>query len=191
MRVILVRPGSTEFDDQGRIKGNLDIPLSPSGTSQVAKTVQELAGIELDAIYASTGSASVATAEAIAEGRDVKVKKLDKLNNLDRGLWHGKLIEEVRRSQPKVFKQWQERPETVCPPQGEEFSAAEQRVQEVIEKLQRKHKDEVIALVVPEPLASLVAHELGHGDLGDLWKAECQCGRWEIIECGAAAESMQ
>jgi probable phosphoglycerate mutase len=174
MRVILVRPGSTEFDDQGRIKGNLDIPLSPSGTSQVAKTVQELAGIELEAIYASPGSASAATADAIAEGRDVKVKRLDKLNNLDRGL-----------------RQWQEHPETVCPPQGEEFSAAEQRVQEVIEKLQRKHKDEVIALVVPEPLASLVAHELGHRDLGDLWKAECQCGRWEIIECGAAAESMQ
>lgn len=27
-RVLLIRPGATEFDDQGRIKGSLDMPLS-------------------------------------------------------------------------------------------------------------------------------------------------------------------
>lgn len=191
LRIILIRPGSTEFDDQGRIKGNLDIPLSPSGSNQVARTVQELAATELDAVYASPGSAAGVTAEAIAEPRNLRVKRLEKLDNLNRGLWHGKLIEEVRRSQPKVYRQWQEHPETVCPPQGEDFASAEQRVQEVVEKLLRKHKDGTIALVVPEPLASLVARQLRQGDLGDLWKAECQCGCWEIIDCGAAAESTQ
>jgi broad specificity phosphatase PhoE len=191
LRVILVRPGSTEFDDQGRIKGNLDIPLSESGSCQITRAVQELAAVEIEAIYSAPCSAAVITAKAIAEPRDLKVKKLDKLHNLDRGLWHGKLIEEVRRGQPKAYRQWQEHPETVCPPQGEEFGAAEQRVHEVIEKLHRKHKDGAIAIIAPEPLASLVAHELGRADFGDLWKVECQCGRWEVIECGAAAESLQ
>jgi broad specificity phosphatase PhoE len=196
LRVILVRPGSTEFDEQGRIKGNLDIPLSPSGSTEVARTAAELASISIDAVYSSPCSAAVITAEAIADPRDLRVKRLDKLHNLDRGLWHGKLIEEVRRSQPKAYRQWQEHPETVCPPQGEEFGVAEQRVREVLEKLRRKHKDGAIAIVSPEPLASLLAHELlndevGNADFGDLWKVECQCGKWEVIDCGVAAESAQ
>ena len=43
LRIVLVQPGSTDFDDQGRIKGSLDIPLSANGTGQVARMVAELA----------------------------------------------------------------------------------------------------------------------------------------------------
>jgi hypothetical protein len=40
----------------------------------------------------------------------------------------------------------------------------------------------VVAIVAPEPLASLARQLLDHGKLGDLWKAELECGRWEQIE---------
>lgn len=185
LRIILIRPGSTEFDDQKRIKGNLDIPLSLSGSTQVTRTVCELADYEIDWVYASPGQAAGQTAEALARDRQLKVKRLEKLHNLDQGLWHGKLIEEVRRNQPRVYRQWQEHPETVCPPQGETFCSAEQRVRSTIQKLLRKHKSGVIALVAPEPVASLIRRELDQSDLGDLWKAECNCGRWEIVDRGA------
>ena len=29
--VLLVRPGATEFDEQGRMKGSLDMPMSEKG----------------------------------------------------------------------------------------------------------------------------------------------------------------
>ena len=36
------------------------------------------------------------------------------------GLWQGMAIDEIRRvRQPKVYRQWQDAPECVCPPQGE------------------------------------------------------------------------
>ena len=53
---------------------------------------------------------------------DLKVKTLDKLQNLDHGLWQGMLVSDVKTKQPKVYRQWQEQPETVCPPQGETLS---------------------------------------------------------------------
>ncbi len=34
-RVLLIRPGATDFDDQGRIKGSLDMPMSERGRQQV------------------------------------------------------------------------------------------------------------------------------------------------------------
>ena len=46
LRIVLAQPGSTDFDDQGRIKGSLDIPLSVNGTAQVARTVETMLGVE-------------------------------------------------------------------------------------------------------------------------------------------------
>ena len=39
-------------------------------------------------------------------------------------------LEEAKKTQPKVYRQFQEQPETVCPPQGETISEAKQRVKE-------------------------------------------------------------
>src|SRR4029453_10669782 len=111
----------------------------------------------------------------------IKAKTLTELQNLDHGLWHGKLIDEVRTSQPKVFRQLQDHPETVCPPQGEAVGAALERLRALLTRLMRKHRRGTIALVVPQPLASLIGSILG-AEIGDLWKAECQCGGWQMID---------
>jgi probable phosphoglycerate mutase len=183
LRIVLIQPGATDFDEQGRIKGTLDIPLSENGTCQVARTVGELAGLNIEHIYAAPGQSTQQTAAALADSRGVKVKHLRNLKNLDHGLWHGKLIAEVKQTQPKVYRQWQEHPETVCPPGGETLESARKRVRDVLARLLKKHKSGVVALVVAEPLASLVRSYLEDTtDVGDLWKAECDCGGWELIE---------
>jgi broad specificity phosphatase PhoE len=180
-RLVLICPGSTELDDQGRIKGSLDIPLSENGSSQVARAVGELADTTIEHIYTSPAKSAKQTAEAIAARRDLKVKTVDKLQNLDHGLWQGKLINEVRQNQPKIYKKWQDKPETVCPPGGETLESAQGRVKAALTKLAKKHKSGTVALVVPEPLASLVRCCVNSSELGDLWKSECDCGTWELI----------
>jgi broad specificity phosphatase PhoE len=182
VQIVVVRAGSTEFDEQGRIKGTLDIPLSDAGVSQVGRLVGELHDVPIDHIYASPSLAAKQTADSLAADHRLKVKTLDELQNLDHGLWHGKLIDEVRVSQPKVFRQLQEHPETVCPPQGEPVGAALERVREVVSRLLRKHRSGTVALVAPEPIASFVRAALCHCELGDLWKAECECCGWQAIE---------
>jgi broad specificity phosphatase PhoE len=181
-RIVLIRPGSTDFDDQGRIKGTLDMPLNGNGTSQVAQAVTELNGMSLDCIYASPCQSAQQTASALAAGRGVKVKVLEKLGNMDHGLWHGKLIEEVKQKQPKVYRQGQDHAESLCPPGGEALSKAKQRVSAQLEKLIKRHRQGVVALVAPEPLATIVRCVLQHRDLGDLWKSERDAGNWELID---------
>jgi broad specificity phosphatase PhoE len=182
IRFVLIRPGSTEFDDQGRIKGTLDMPLSSSGAGQVAQAVSELNGMAFDCIYTSPCRSAQQTAKAIAAGRDLKVKVLEKLENIDHGLWHGKLIEEFRQRQPKLYRQGQDKPESLCPPGGEALSSAKERVAALLNWITKRHRQGVVALVVPEPLASVVRCVLEHSDLGDLWKAECDNGHWELID---------
>jgi probable phosphoglycerate mutase len=182
-QILLIRPGATEYDQQGRVQGTLDIPLCEDGRHEVEALVGELRGQPIAAIYASPVQSAQQTAEAVAATLDLKVKKLDSLQNLDHGLWQGMLVADVKTKQPKVYRQWQEQPETVCPPQGETLGSARQRVQVALAKLLKKHKSHgLFALVAPEPLASVIRNVLRQDEWGDLWQCCTARAKWELIE---------
>jgi probable phosphoglycerate mutase len=178
---VLIRPGSTDYDQQGRIQGTLDIPLDSQGAEQVQQAIEALRPLGITAIYRAPCQSAEQTASALGAALDVKIKELDALRNIDLGLWQGMLVEDVKRKQPKVFRQWREQPETVCPPEGERFAAAQVRVEAALTKLLKKHKEGTVALVIPEPVASVVRGILSHTEIGDFWKNGAFCGKWEVI----------
>jgi probable phosphoglycerate mutase len=182
VRIVLIRPGSTDYDTQGRIQGQLDIPLADQGKREVAEATACLKEHNLTALYSSLCRAAQETAELIGAGLKLKPKTLERLQNLDHGLWQGMLIDEVKHKQPKVYKQWQEHPENVCPPEGEMLAAVAQRTEIVLAKLLRKHRFGTIGIVAPEPLASVIRCRLQGSRFGDLWKAVKGCGRIDVFE---------
>jgi len=182
LRVVLIRPGATDYDLEERIQGVLDIPLNRQGLMEVARAVDQLRDMRIEAIYASPCASAMQTAEILSHDLGARCKKLDRMQNFNLGLWQGLQVSEVRHKQPKVYRQWQEQPENVCPPEGEMIEQAQQRIAAAMTKLLRKHKEGVIGLVVPEPLASLVRQYFKKDELGDLWKALAGHGRWEILD---------
>jgi probable phosphoglycerate mutase len=188
-QIVLIRPGSTDYDEQGRIAGVLDIPLCHNGAGQVARLVDEIKQQPIALVYTAPDRASQQTAEAVATAGDLKIKKIEALRNLNLGLWQGLLIDDVRQKQRRVYKQWQESPETICPPEGETLAEANQRIVPALQKILRKHRDAMVALIVPEPLCSVVRSRLTHGEIGDLWAADSVCGSWELIDTLAAAKA--
>ena len=182
VQVILIRPGSTDFDDQGRIQGTLNIPLNAIGSSEVAATIEQLRDKGIESLYCCESEPALETARSMAAALGAKLKKLDHMENLDHGLWQGMRIGEVKRKHPKLYRQWQEHPENVRPPEGETVSEARDRVTAAINKLVKKHKKGVIGLVAPEPLARVVKSCLQNCEVGDMWKANDGRGHWEVIE---------
>jgi broad specificity phosphatase PhoE len=181
LQIVLIRPGSTDYDVQQRIQGDLDIPLNDQGTAEAMQTAEHLRDKEIEMVYTPVSQPSLQTAEIIKRALGIKLKKIDRLTSLNQGLWQGLLVEEVRHKQPKVYRQWQEQPENVCPPEGEMLSEADDRVRAALVKLLKRHKEGVIGLVVPEPLLSLARRFLTRGELGDLWKAPNGHGRFEVL----------
>lgn len=184
VQIVLILPGSTAFDLEHRIQGNLEIPLSGEGATEVAKIIDEIRArkLKIDTVYCTSCQHVQQTAETVAEALGVRLRKLDRMPNLNQGLWQGMLVEDVRLKQPKVYRQWQDHPEYVCAPEGETLSQAAERVETAMAKLLKRHKEGVIALVIPEPLASLARRYITHGELGDLWKAGAAHGHWELLE---------
>ncbi len=186
LHIVLIRPGSTDYDEQGRIQGSLDIPLSEQGLQEAAATAEALQDLSLEVLYTPVAQPPLQTADIIAQKLGLKRKKLDRLQNHDQGLWQGMLIDDVRHKQPKVYRQWQEQPENVCPPEGEMLAEADERLRAAVSKLLKRHKEGgVIGIVLPEPLFSLARRFLAHQELGDLWKISSGPNRFETLSVDA------
>ena len=191
LEVILISPGSTVFDEEGRIKGCTDIPLSSRGEQQADSLAHSLEAVKIDCIYTAPCESAQISAEKICERNFCKRKVLPSLRNLDHGLWQGKLVKEVKRLQPKVYRQFQEHPLDVCPPQGETIEAGLNRVHATLDKLHRKHEGGRIGLIIPQPMTSLVRYALVGGSFGDIWKAEADFGAYEIFRVEGRSEFKQ
>ncbi|MDB5352704.1 MAG: fructose-2,6-bisphosphatase [Planctomycetota bacterium] len=155
--VVLIRPGATVYDEQDRIQGILDVPLSDRGKAEVAQLAERLSGSSLSALYCGPGESVGRTAEAVARVLGLRPKRVDELRNLDQGLWQGLQFEEIKRRNLKLFRQWQDDPRTICPPQGEAIEDAMDRIKAALKPLIRRHRDETIGLVAGEPLAQLIS----------------------------------
>jgi probable phosphoglycerate mutase len=183
VQLLLIRAGTTEYDQQGRVQGTLNIPLCEDGRQEVESMVDEIRGQPIAAIYTGPSQSAEQTAASLGNALDLRAKTIDKFENLDHGLWQGMLVADVKAKQPKVYRQWQEQPENVCPPQGETLGSAKQRVSAALAKLLKKHKsDGLFAIVVPEPLASVIRHVICHEDWGDLWQSATTSPHWQLIE---------
>lgn len=186
-RVLVLRPGATEFDEQRRMKGSLDMPLSEHGIEQVESLSKELATVRVKTIFAAPCESAQQTAQCLAdkqraEGNEVKIKVIEAFRNLDHGLWHGKLIDEVKRNHPKVYRQGADHPEEFCPPGGEPVIEARLRVTKALKKCLKKGRDDVIAMVIPDPMASIVESLLRDSELSSVWKCETDSADWSMIE---------
>ena len=180
--VLLIRPGSTDFDEQGRIKGSLDMPLSEEGHRQVESMTDIVSDFKPKIFYTAPCESAIQTAERLAKMQRSKVKVIDNLRNVDHGLWHGKLIDELKRNNPKLYRRGQESPDDICPPGGESFLDARLRIEKAVSKLLKKSGGQLIAIVVPDPLAQIVQNVLSGEDHFDLWQAERDFARWNLIE---------
>jgi broad specificity phosphatase PhoE len=159
-QVVLIRAGATIYDEQNRVQGVLDIPLSESGQGEVARMAQKLAqslnGSPLSALYCGPGENVTRTAEIVGKALAIRPKRIDEFRNLDQGLWKGLQKKEIRRRNTKLFRQWIDDPETICPPQGETVESAMGRIKAAFRPLLKRHHHEPIGLVVGEPLATMV-----------------------------------
>lgn len=161
--VVLIRAGSTDYDEQHRLLGTLDMPVNQRGAEEIRRAVELLRqrGIRLEAILTSPEDPACGTALAVAEAQPgAKVKELDELRNVNQGLWQGLPESDIRRRFPKLFRNARDSSVSICPPEGETLSDACQRLAGVLSKAIRKYA--VFAVVAPEPLATVIRCTLQH-----------------------------
>lgn len=176
--VVLIRAGATDFDDDQRIQGSIELPLNERGQAEVGELIKELQDDDINVILTAPSEPSISTANGLSKGLGgIKVKENKGLANLNQGLWEGLPAEEVRRKYPKLFRQWREAPSTVCAPEGETLVELHKRVRKVLEKPLKKKNN--VAIVAGEPLATLLGCIL-EGRNPEL--VDCLCGDDDVAQ---------
>jgi broad specificity phosphatase PhoE len=170
--ITLVRTGGTSWDDESRLIGRTDLPMTDQGSDQVARAIHEyeFPGA-FSMILVSDEEASQRTARMLPQNGDTKVKTVTELSNVDLGLWEGVLASDLQERSPSTHAQWTEHPERISPPEGESLADAQDRLLTTIEKSLAKCKgtNPNIAIVL-RPLAWAVARcWLSGAQVGSIW----------------------
>ncbi len=172
--LIVIRSASTDYELQGRIRGSLDIPPSSEGLATVNAIADRLSTEPIYAVYTAPTECGLETARIVARRFGVTPKPMDDLANIDLGLWQGKLVDEIRRLQPTVHRQWQEDPWSIAPPEGEFLEEARSRVEDALDRIRKRHPTGRVAIVVPFPIDALVRWLVAGEPLGDLWEPDAE-----------------
>lgn len=167
--LVVIRSGPTDYDLQGRIRGDLDIPLAPAGLAAAEAVARDLAAAPPSAIYTSPTRCAAETADLVAAALGLLARRVPHLVGLHLGLWQGMLVSEIRRRQPRLARLWEEDPWRVVPPDGEPLGEARERIRRAVGKLLDRHPGERVAIVVPQPLDRIIRATITGEPAGDLW----------------------
>ena len=120
IRLLLVRHGETDWNKESRFQGKMDIPLNENGRNQGRKAADFLKETSLDFAISSPMLRPKETAELIlAHHAGVELEIKEPLLEISHGKWEGKLKPEIQKEYPELLRQWQETPELVQMPEGE------------------------------------------------------------------------
>ena len=151
VRMVLICSGRTAWDDDGRLQGHADLPLTERGVEHMRAIA---AGIEVrfGSIFCSTDESSVASAKLIAKAAGGRVRQTPGLAEADLGLWEGKKLSDLSEQNPKTMRQWREDPTAVRPPNGEAIGDARLRIIDSAAKILDRPLRKPVAIVV-RPMA--------------------------------------
>jgi broad specificity phosphatase PhoE len=165
----VIRCGETTWDVEGRLHGRSDLPLSIDGRTAVSEDVASFGGGRIAAIYHPPDDAAIETAQIVAAEAGAKAKAVPELADPDLGVLEGLTAKDFADRFSKRFKQWQEDPLTLTPPEGEPLIDARARLFGAISRLARRSRADEVGIVLHPVGLGLLRCWLADRPAADLW----------------------
>lgn len=147
MDLYIVRHGLTEWNTEGRLQGQTDVPLCEAGREQARALRERLLVVPFAAAYSSDLSRARETAEIVLEGRGVPLTTTAALREISVGPWEGRTYAELRAEAPELLQRWVEDPASCRFEGAEPLTDAGARVGQAIETLCGRHEREPVLVV--------------------------------------------
>jgi probable phosphoglycerate mutase len=186
-RFCIIQTGPTAWEAEDRFEPLSGSPLTPAGMQIAGVTACELVTEEISVIYACQAEAETETARLLAAELGVKVHRNEDLHDLDYGLWQGLTADEIKRRQPRLYKQWRESPASVCPPGGEPLEDAQRRLARALKAIAKKRKGSESALVLRPLPAALIRCLATRTEMDRLWEMVDPAFTWCAVDIDVEA----
>lgn len=146
MKIILIRHGETDWNNEGKIQGNTDIELNASGRQQakkVAITLKKLS-FNIEKIYSSDLKRVLVTAEIINTQFNKELITTPLLREINLGHWEGKSWKEVKETHRDEYSRWFVNRRYSQPEFGESYQTLVERTLEFLLMLEKTENDVLV-----------------------------------------------
>ena len=169
-KLIVVRAGTTAWQEQDRIQGTVPLPLCDAGKDILDLAAALLKQEQATTLYCSGNESSGTSAEYLCQQCGFKLKKIVEFKEMEFGLWQGLRIKDIQNRYSSVYKQWRKDPFSIYPPQGETLQAVRNRVEPALQKLLDKNSGKTIIVVAARITAAVMDCIMTDTPLERLWE---------------------
>lgn len=133
-RIFLARHGESVANQEKLLSGQLDYPLTEKGKGQAQSLCDVLKNHKLSAVYASSLTRAMATAQPTAQYHKLEIQRLEKLKEIHFGVLQGKAADNLDNNNKALWKAY-ETDKDFTIPGGESFHAFQYRVLDCLDYL--------------------------------------------------------
>lgn len=162
MHLLLIRHGETDWNNEGRMQGSIDMPLNARGIEQAGKLAARLVAEEqIEVLYTSPLARARVTAEIIGQAFRLAPIPDPRLVERSIGKLEGLTLQEVETLYPKVYRAWREDTARVVFPEGEDQVEFQQRVLSFLDTIRSRPERQVAVVTHGGTLSMFLATLIG------------------------------
>ncbi len=190
-RICLVRHGETEWNAEGRVQGQVDIPLSAVGLAQAQAAAQALAQHDFSAVYSSDLMRVRQTAEPAVRRLALPLQLDAGLRERHYGIFERMLYTEVRSRYPEHYARFRDKDPAFDFETGESLTGFFDRSVAAVRRIAERHAGEQTLVFTHGGVLDMIyryanalglsaAREFGTPNAGLNW-IEIGSGRWQVV----------
>ena len=145
--ILLIRHGETLWNQQGRMQGQHDSPLTPLGLTQARQLARRLKNVAFTTLYSSDLGRAHQTARCIADVTGHEIVADERLRERHFGIFEGMTNNEIKSRHPELHELFAQRLPDFCMPGGESAAHFSARCVGALEGIAGRHEGETIAVV--------------------------------------------
>jgi len=178
-RIYLIRHGETDWNQDLRLMGRLDIPLNDRGKAQMRALVPMLKGCGATRIHASPILRTVQSAAILAEALGLEAVHEPRLREMEFGRWEGRSYEELM-ALPE-FQAYFARPAETCIPDVEDLKNVQARAVDFMRELWTDEAEAAVVVTHADIIRTILARSL-HMDLNVYLRIGVDNGSLTLLE---------
>jgi probable phosphoglycerate mutase len=185
-RLCIVRHGETAWNAEGRVQGQLDVPLSEVGIAQARAVAAALQGERFSAIYSSDLQRVTQTAEPSARMLGLPVRLDPRLRERHYGMFQTLTYAEVKIQHPEDYARFKAKDPDYDFRTGESLRAFSARSIECVADLAARHPGESILVFTHGGVLEMARRFATGASLSTVREFEIpNCGLNRMTICGA------
>lgn len=189
-RVIFIRPGETDWNQQVRWQGWVASPLNDLGKRQAERLANYIRHINLKALYTSDLKRALQTADILAKNLGFESVPDKRLRERNIGEWQGLTIDEMKTWYPDQYQNLLTDAENYRVPGGESRADVRKRMVEAFDAFLKQDKGETVGVIshttaIHELLAAIIPdntnQEVAVSNTSVTTIALNEAGKWQLV----------